>query len=59
MIFKLIRFLRHSFIQHEKLMLYKETFLFRDKGTTGRPVPDCPGTSRGTSRPLETLMYTV
>ena len=30
----------------------KEMFLFRDKGTTGRPVPDCSGTSR----PLETLV---
>ena len=29
----------------------KETFLSRDKGTTGRTVTDCPGTSR----PLETL----
>ena len=34
----------------------RETFLSRDKGTTGRPVPVCPGTSRGTSRPLETLV---
>ena len=34
----------------------KETFLSRDKGTTGRPVPVCPGTSRGTSRPVETLV---
>ena len=31
-------------------------FLSRDKGTTGRPVLDCPGTSRGTSHPLETLI---
>ena len=37
----------------------KNFFLSRDKGTTGRPVPVCPGTSRGTSRPLETLGYTV
>ena len=34
----------------------KKFFLSRDKGTTGRPVPVCPGTSRGTSRPLETLI---
>ena len=34
----------------------KNFFLSRDKGTTGRPVPVCPGTSRGTSRPLETLV---
>ena len=33
----------------------REIFLSRDKGTTGRPVPVCPRTSRGTSRPLETL----
>ena len=33
-------------------------FLSRDKGTTGRPVPVCPGTSRGTSRPVETLICT-
>ena len=25
----------------------QESFLSRDKGTTGRPVPVCPGTSRG------------
>ena len=25
----------------------KNFFLFWDKGTTGRPVPVCPGTSRG------------
>ena len=25
----------------------QEFFLSRDKGTTGRPVPVCPGTSRG------------
>ena len=30
----------------------KEIFLFPDKGTTGRPVPDCPGTSL----PLEALI---
>ena len=34
-------------------------FLSRDKGTTGRPVPVCPGTSRGTSRPLETLIWST
>ena len=34
----------------------KKIFLSRDKGTTGRPVPVCPGTSRGTSRPVETLV---
>ena len=34
----------------------KNFFLSRDKGTTGRPVPVCPGTSRGTSRPVETLI---
>ena len=34
----------------------KETFLTWDKGTTGRPVTDYPGTSRGTSSPLETLV---
>ena len=27
----------------------KELFLSRDKGTTGRPILDCPGTSFGTS----------
>ena len=32
--------------------------LSRDKGTAGRPVPVCPGTSRGTSRPMETLVLT-
>ena len=37
----------------------REIFLSRDKGTTGRPVPVCPGTSRGTSRPLETLLVTL
>ena len=31
-------------------------FLSRDKGTTRRPVLLCPGTSRGTSRPVETLV---
>ena len=30
--------------------------LSRDKGTAGRPLPVCPGTSRGTSRPVETLV---
>ena len=30
--------------------------LSRDKGTAGRPVPVCPGTSRGTSRPVKTLV---
>ena len=35
----------------------KKFFLSRDKGTRGRPVPFCPGMSRGTSRPLETLLY--
>ena len=34
----------------------KKFSLSRDKGTTGRPVPVCPGLSRGTSRPLETLV---
>ena len=33
----------------------RNLFLSRDKGTSGRPVPVCPGTSRGTSRPVETL----
>jgi hypothetical protein len=32
--------------------------LSRDKGTAGRPVPVCPGTSRGTSRPVKTLHQT-
>ena len=36
----------------------KETFLSWDKGTTGRPVPDCPRTSCGTSHLLETLIQT-
>ena len=36
----------------------KELFLSRDKGTTGRPILDCPGTSFGTSCPLKTLLYT-
>ena len=36
----------------------KNFLLSRDKGTTGRPVPVCPGTSRGTSRSLETLDWT-
>jgi hypothetical protein len=31
----------------------------REKGTTGRPVLVCPGTSRGTSRPVETLIGTL
>ena len=30
--------------------------LARDKGTTGRPLLVCPGTSHGTYRPLETLV---
>ena len=33
----------------------KEIFLSRDKGTMGRSVPDCPGTSR----PLGTLITTT
>ncbi len=33
----------------------RKYFLSRPEETTGRPVPVCPGTSRGTSRPLETL----
>ena len=30
----------------------KESFFVRDKGTTGLPVPDCPGISH----PMETLL---
>ena len=41
------RGIRKLFCPGTKGQRDKETFLSRDKGTTGRPVPDCPGTSLG------------
>ena len=37
----------------------KNFVLSRDKGTTGRPVLVCPGLSRGTFRPVETLIGSI